>query len=402
MSWMRKLSFVLLALSVFCLPFWPFIVPRILTFYAVSAIALIFIEKSRIKFDSRFLLLILFYLLHILGLLWTENMSTGTFDLEVKLSFLIFPSLCLFLRYSRAEFKAILLIFIAALVFTFLFNLIKTTLLYQDVQLIDSYFYDSLSKPLHPGYLSMYLNFGMIILLVSLFQVSSRLFRSTRVHDLLFGLFFVFNLLVFSKNGVAVSLFLVLLLLYHLLIIKRKIILSLSAGLLSFVLMATVYYQSVFVQNNVKELVSNLVYEQVDENHKAQGSVSLRWVVWEASIEVIKKQPFLGVGTGDAVENLVIEYAEMNEVVALDKRLNSHNQFLQTFVILGLLGFSVITLIFGIGLLRSYKSKNYFAFGFLLLVFINCLTESAFETQAGTVFFAIFYCFTLSLKADET
>jgi O-antigen ligase len=98
----------------------------------------------------------------------------------------------------------------------------------------------------------------------------------------------------------------------------------------------------------------------------------------------------------------VIEYAEMNEVVALDKRLNSHNQFLQTFVILGLLGFSVITLIFGIGLLRSYKSKNYFAFGFLLLVFINCLTESAFETQAGTVFFAIFYCFTLSLKADET
>ena len=397
----RKIALLLLAASVFCLPFWPFIVPRILTFYAVAAIVVLIIEKAKFRFDYRFILLILFYLLHLLGLAWTENMGAGTFDLEVKLSFFIFPLLCFFLQYSKPEFRAILWAFLAGLIFTFLFNFAKAGMLYQETGSFNSFFYNSLSEPLHPGYLSMYLNLGMIILLVSLFVQEKRMFKNTKMHYLLFALFFVFNLMVFSKNGVAVSVLLAILLFYHLLVVKKKVLLALSSVLLSGALMLLVYSQSSFVRNNIEEMMSNLVYEEVDEHHKAQGSVSLRWVVWEASIEVIKDQPWIGVGTGDAGTHLIEEYKKKNEVVALEKKLNSHNQFLQTFVVLGLLGFSVLVMIFGVGILRSIKEKNYLALGFLILVLINCLTESAFETQAGTVFFAIFYCLTLSLRTDE-
>ena len=51
-----------------------------------------FPEKiSLIRKNKIALLFISLYLLHIIGMLWTENKSSGWFDLEVKLSILLFP-----------------------------------------------------------------------------------------------------------------------------------------------------------------------------------------------------------------------------------------------------------------------------------------------------------------------
>jgi O-antigen ligase len=74
-----------------------------------------------------------------------------------------------------------------------------------------------------------------------------------------------------------------------------------------------------------------------------------------------------------------------------NEQLNSHNQFLQTFLALGLPGILLLLSLFVFPIINSLKTKNYILFCFLVIVFLNFLTESMLETISGVVFFAFFY-----------
>jgi O-antigen ligase len=85
----------------------------------------------------------------------------------------------------------------------------------------------------------------------------------------------------------------------------------------------------------------------------------------------------------------------MNE---LEHKLNSHNQFLNTSVALGLTGLICLLLCLGLPVLLTLKNINLLLWGFCVLSGLNFLFESMLETQAGVMFFAFFstilcYCF---------
>ena len=131
-------------------------------------------------------------------------------------------------------------------------------------------------------------------------------------------------------------------------------------------------------------------------------SVTQRLEFWKAGERIIRKNFWLGTGTGDIVKAFDNEYHEMNSSLDKQFRWRSHNQYismLATFGIFGLLWFLFV--LFSPGFL-SGMNKDYFYFIFLCVLLISMLTEDTLEDQAGVTFYAFFTSFFLfARKAPE-
>jgi O-antigen ligase len=126
---------------------------------------------------------------------------------------------------------------------------------------------------------------------------------------------------------------------------------------------------------------------------KQWGGRALRELKWSCAVELIKKNFWTGVGTGDVQDELDECYKLHNYVPLLywkDTRYNAHNQYLETFVELGIAGILILICCFGFALIVSMLRKNFLYFILILLFAISCLTESFLERQHGIVFYALF------------
>ncbi|MGQ9847171.1 MAG: O-antigen ligase family protein, partial [Bacteroidales bacterium] len=133
---------------------------------------------------------------------------------------------------------------------------------------------------------------------------------------------------------------------------------------------------------------------KTDRNDAATTkSNDARWLIWQAGLAVVKENPILGVGTGDVKDALIDEYAKRQMLGAIEKKLNAHNQFLETAVGQGIIGILVFLFVFLIPFIKALKEKNIVWMLFLLLISFNFLFESMLNTQMGVFFFAYFYSF---------
>ena len=80
----------LMAIS-FCIPLVPKLVPVLLFIFASLSITALIKGYRRVEITEVGILLIGLYVLHVIGMLFTENVDRGLFDLEVKLSLLALP-----------------------------------------------------------------------------------------------------------------------------------------------------------------------------------------------------------------------------------------------------------------------------------------------------------------------
>ena len=104
-SWLRKINVCLLMAAIIFLPYWIFIVTRILTFYIASSLILGLYERKKPAWNLQFFLLLALYVFYVLGIFWSENTDRALFDFEVKMSLAIFPVNFLFIQYSKKEIK---------------------------------------------------------------------------------------------------------------------------------------------------------------------------------------------------------------------------------------------------------------------------------------------------------
>ena len=122
-----------------------------------------------------------------------------------------------------------------------------------------------------------------------------------------------------------------------------------------------------------------------------ETGLSIRLVKWKCSLEGIMEYPLLGVGTGDAEDYLVKCYEQKNFWGMYQQyRFNSHNQYLETGLTLGLIGFALLlcTILFPFSI--ALKQKDNLLMTFLFLFSFCCLTESVLERQWGIVFYTLF------------
>ena len=145
------------------------------------------------------------------------------------------------------------------------------------------------------------------------------------------------------------------------------------------------------VTNRITSSVQALKSNKNDVN-TADGTVQ-RMEIWKISLEIIKENFLIGVGTGDVKDELLKHYEEKGMSFAKHYNLNAHGQYFQTFITLGFFGFISLILLFIIPFFQSFKNRNIIYFSFLVIVAFNILVESMFENQAGVVFYTFFNSF---------
>ncbi len=119
-------------------------------------------------------------------------------------------------------------------------------------------------------------------------------------------------------------------------------------------------------------------------------SIMQRLEFFKTAISIIKKNFFIGVGTGDINDHFLQTYEEQKTTLLPERRLRAHNQYLTFFAIFGIIGFLwfIFSLIFPLIFLRKYNSFLYLSF--FVIAALSMLTEDTLETQAGVTFFAFF------------
>lgn len=93
--------------------------------------------------------------------------------------------------------------------------------------------------------------------------------------------------------------------------------------------------------------------------------------------------------------------ASLNKLLAKEKQynlypgygtFNFHNQYIQVFAELGVIGFILLVFILFVNLKNAFKNKDFLHIAFAILMLSLFLTESFLWRQRGVVFFTVFYC----------
>jgi len=330
------------------------------------------------------------YLLYLIGLLYSDNMQYGIVDVVLKVPMLLMPLLFLSLQPKKESefFQHILMAFISGSFIGTLISYTHSAILFTSSHDIFDFYYSTLAWFMHASYFAMHLNFCIISLLWLLITKNNIIIKYRWVAVFLIFYFSVFIVFLNSKLGL---LFLGLIFLYSIYFFIRQKKYVLSASLLLGVLISVA-----FIIHNFAGITNRIISAgQTVKNYKNldkasdDGTVE-RIMIWKVSGKIISDNLISGVGTGDVKDVLLQNYQKYGIKGAFEKKLNAHNQFLQTFIALGLPGILLFLLMFIYPFYFSWKRRNLLYAFFILLMVINLLVESMFETQAGVIFYTFF------------
>jgi len=353
------------------------------------------VKNSKIN-QSLFLFSILFFLF-LIGLIYSDNMSTNgsgaLFNLEKRMSFLGFPLLLATIDIENIKkrlFKQIFKAFILGCLLSSFFLMNVAFFDYMQTNDIKAFYYSELSEFHHPSYLALYFSFAIAILLNWLLNSEKKeSSKRNAVYLMILG-FQLMIVLLSSKAGIlglALTYFLSIL---YLLIKKNSIpkikILIPAILLISFIITLVLNPHTLSRFYSAEKAIEQ---ENIDETQDVDGTVA-RIIVWQNALEVIKENPIFGVGTGDTKEALLKKYKEKNIYTALEYELNAHNEYLQTFMAIGILGFLVLVLSFMIPAWFAFRRNSLVYLLFLAMLAFHFLVESMLAKQAGIVFYAFF------------
>lgn len=134
-------------------------------------------------------------------------------------------------------------------------------------------------------------------------------------------------------------------------------------------------------------------YDNYVSSKNANGSSVFQRVEYiKASLNIIKYNPLIGVGTGDIANAFQQYYEDTNSKLEKENRLRSHNQYLAITVAFGIIGllWYLFSLLYP---LHEKKNRNYLYIIFLAIMLMSMLTEDTLETQIGVTLFAFFNSF---------
>jgi O-antigen ligase len=252
------------------------------------------------------------------------------------------------------------------------------------------FFYTLFSDFIHPSYFALYLNLAIVI--VAVFY--HRWFYTNRA--IIYSSWFflcAFTVCIFfcaSKAGIISLLVTAPILIYyrlrHAINYKLMLIVLLAGGVLIFL-----FFRLFQGPAERWKYVFELKPEQI--NRSATESTAVRMLIWKEALKIISEHVVTGTGVADANDELYLRYAEEGLDGAFSNRLNAHNQFLQTTIGMGLIGFLLLFAMTFIQLFYAYRQNHFLYLVFCVMILIHFSVESMLQTAAGVIFFAFFYCY---------
>jgi O-antigen ligase len=350
------------------------------------------------------LLFIAIYLLHLISIVYTDNKLEGWNDMRLKITLFLLPLFILstqLFSYTRKikllKFFALLMVVMAGI------DLGLATSEYMDSSNIDVFYYTQLPSLLvaKPHYTAWYYSFAMFVIIHQIL--------TEKTYRLFWGLGFLLlliSLVLLSSRIFIIAFVIVFITSFVFWAVKTKA--SINSWLrVFFGFLALIIVM--FVNPKIKSRISDTKVEiQKLLGADTHRETNPRVYLWQYGLKIVADKPILGYGVGDAKKELnkalkdcdaKFWNGEKNIPIHV-KNFNFHNQFLQTWAEVGILGFVLLVVL----MFRPFLLKNQHPLFliFVGLTLIGFLTESMLERQAGVVLFAFMYPLLSSLKVQST
>ena len=343
--------------------------------------------KKIIAFYSSYI----YFIIGGVSVIYTTDTENGFTYLLTTIPFLLFPIVFSVITINETLLKKVLRVYISWICLLILYSEISTIidLLNDDKSLFllfrKDYSYINLGSKIniHPPYMMLHVSFCIIYLIVNFLKSG---FNKTTSSIMLFILFF-YSVHLSSRLPIAGISVISIVLLYKELNVrigKTRTIFMLSAScLLLFFIMYNVRSTRYRFQELIGIQYSNGVYIK---------SGGLKLDQWRSGFEANNNVIF-GNGIGDANTDIIESNYRNNLIKNAKLKYNAHNQYIQTYVGMGIFGVLALLFVLYSLLLNSpanmLKTTASALCVYLLIVF---MTESYLERHHGVVFISFLTC----------
>ncbi|NER13248.1 hypothetical protein GWK08_07340 [Leptobacterium flavescens] len=337
--------------------------------------------------------LLLFFIICSLSLLYSDNLSLGLKRIErltiLPVSILIFS----FLPLKRSSLTNILKFYVVVIFTATIYSHIITIITFinnNEPHLRNifklNYSYLALGKTigLHPAYYSLYI-LTAIIILFHFFKKSKLLNQIFVVLGILYLSFFIIHLS--SRTSIVILYVIILFNLITFLFKKKKIL----RGFLFLALFHIFAYLAITNIGTTKYRFQHIFgftyytgYTVNDGDHKLK--------LWSAAFHA-NKNVFWGNGIGDVQKALNEQYELNNLEKPLNRSYNSHNQYIEYYVGMGVMGLLAFLYILFYYLKNFYQRRNLIGLQFIISTSLLYLVECVWNRHNGIVFI----CFMIGL-----
>jgi hypothetical protein len=378
-----------------------------------------FLSKKEVNFQKFFFLPIAFFILMIFSLSWSYNLNNTFYGLQKQLPFLFIPLAFILLgKTTRKDLLKIFRIYSFGMVFFGFLILIRAFFRYVESNDTSVFFHNKL-VPNDPGaiYLSVFASFAVFYFI----QIQTKnIFEKSSVFLLVLLIF-----LLSSKSIITID-FIIIICYYTFFVTissgtKAITILSVSSFLFFSVLYVKevrerflIEYETAFIDNtlnydltkekkNVYNVSINEAWSKKDfhQNSFFPGT-ALRVYQFRVFSEMLDEMPIFFKGCGlESSQNYIKNKAKQHNLNPVYEEYNFHNQYIQTFAELGVLGFFILISMLLLNLVNAFKYKDFLHITFAITMIMLFLSESFFCRQRGIVFFIILYCLFNSIPTKE-
>jgi hypothetical protein len=419
----KNIPFYVLGLLFFTIPFGTNLMSKVIILLVIVSLFLL----PKHSWSNRFLYCkeylvpsICIFVLFVLGTFWSENIPEALKKIEQALSFLVFPLLLPLFNFSKKDIILLFKIF----VFTCLFILIMSFVRFIYISIAhDEYIilgethlgdrpgnvYEFLSNnflvvQVHRTYFSAYLLVCILFIMTYFSEFNAVLGKKTKWFGVLAIILLSLGIICLqSKANYAIY---IILIIYYTIKKLRK-----SPNLffkMVLVFVAILFFSKNIIINRLKPMVDEIenIMSPKNEDEKKftkvlrPGSTETRYMLYKSSLQLIKQSPFLGYGTGD-VRDVVREQNYINNYKSIAHlNYDPHSQILYMLIALGIVGFLAFTSLFLFPFISSITIKDSFTSLILLVLFLNCITESFFLRQEGLIPSVLFLTVLSHMKHD--
>ncbi len=389
LSFKQKLFCFFPVLFCFCLPFGSRVLSGLIILWGITSF--FNLDKASLKagfINKSLWLLFLFFFVTCISAAFSNNKPEALFCIENKLSFLVLPYYIFCFKWPEQIIKKSLVSFVSGCFFA-CFYLITRASVYAYNGHPEYFLYTDFSDLIHASYFAMYLILAITIIFIFYHQWFKQQKQYGYISIFFIAIFLITIFLCSSKMGI-ITLFICLpvLIFYRwksFFNFKKFVILFLGIALLIFCAMK-------LFPDSFNRLNSITSFSLANIDKASSESTTVRVLIWEQCIAIIKNNFLFGVSVGDANDALYKAYEQNGLTGALDHKLNAHNQYFQTFIGLGVIGFLLLMLLTVGQFFKSLIQKNILLLIFSILVVLNFVVESMLQTSAGTLFFVFFFC----------
>lgn len=339
---------------------------------------------------------LLFYLMHFFGMAYSDNTSFGWMDIGMKASFAILPVVFVLFNFSvnwTVLFKSFIVGALISVLVCFYLSYLNYAETGKPWHFRESY----LSHFMHRSYWATYLVMAFVFSVYLLVKKQLNFLLGALLALVFFAVVFITG----SKAGILILVISTVSLLIYIAKETGQLKWALGLGVTALAILITTLSFFPSVTNRIKSSYKYATGEYGIDVTNTESTAS-RILMWRTSTELIKENPLLGVGTGDVKDALVQRNTEKGYIDVAKRNMNAHNQFLNSWVAIGVFGFLFLLGVFALPFVFPPTQENFIYRIIIFALFASLLAESFLETQAGIIPVAFWMCLLARFTDSKT